>query len=362
MSQMPAGWYPDPMSTGTSVVRYWDGTRWTQHVQAAPDATPEAGPEPGAAAQAEQQPASPPAPSEPPPASYPFGTNPGAAPPTPPTPPTPYGQAPSGQQPYGQAPYGQQPYGQAPSGQQPYGQAPSGQQPYGQAPYASQQPPAGYPPTAYPGGGYPGGGYPGAPQPGMPYGAPYGAGWANPRDVTPDGERLAGWWSRFAAVLIDGLLTGLLTALVGWRWTSEIVSTYGEFIQESFDAAQAGQPAPDSFALGADLAPQIMALSLVGIVITAAYHCGFLRWKAATPGKLVMRLRVRLRDRPGPLSWSTILTRWAMRFLGSLLGVVPLVGVVAWLYTLADGLWPVWDPHRQALHDKVAKTNVVRTR
>ncbi len=336
---MPAGWYPDPMSTGTSVVRYWDGTRWTQHVQAAPDAAPEAGPEPGAAAEAEPSPASPPAASEPPPATYPFGTDPGAAPPAPP------------------ASYDQQPYGQ-----QPYGQAPYGQQPYGQAPYAGQQPPTAYPGTPYPGGGYPAGGYPGAPQPGMPYGAPYGAGWANPRDVTPDGERLAGWWSRFAAVLIDGIVTGLLTALLGWRWTSEILRTYTDFFQESLDAAQAGQPAPDSFALGAELAPQIMVLSLIGIVITAAYHCGFLRWKAATPGKLVMGLRVRLRDRPGPLSWNTILTRWAMRFLGSLLGVVPFLGTVAPLYTLADGLWPIWDRHRQALHDKVAKTNVVRTR
>ncbi len=335
---MPAGWYPDPMSTGTKVLRYYDGTRWTQHVQAAPEEAPEAGsstdPAAAAAGQGEQPPA-----TQPPPASYPFGTDPGAAPPAPPTPPAPS---------YGQAPYGQQPYGQ-----------PTQQQPYGQAPYGQQ------PPAAYPGAPY-AGGYPGAPQPGQPYGAPYGApagaGWGNPRDVTPDGERLAGWWSRFAAVIIDGIITGLLTAIVGWRWTAEIFRTYGDFFTESLDAAQAGQPAPDSFALGSELAPQIMVLSLVGILITAVYHCGFLRWKAATPGKLAMGLRVRLRERPGPLSWNTILVRWAMRFLGSLLGVVPLLGIVAPIYTLVDGLWPIWDPHRQALHDKVAKTNVVRTR
>jgi uncharacterized RDD family membrane protein YckC len=29
---------------------------------------------------------------------------------------------------------------------------------------------------------------------------------------------------------------------------------------------------------------------------------------------------------------------------------------------LLDYLWPLWDDKKQALHDKVAKTNVVRTR
>jgi uncharacterized RDD family membrane protein YckC len=30
------------------------------------------------------------------------------------------------------------------------------------------------------------------------------------------------------------------------------------------------------------------------------------------------------------------------------------------LYTLLDGLWPLWDPRRQALHDKIAGSVVVR--
>jgi len=32
------------------------------------------------------------------------------------------------------------------------------------------------------------------------------------------------------------------------------------------------------------------------------------------------------------------------------------------LFTLLDGLWPLWDRHRQALHDKIAGSVVVRVR
>ena len=29
-------------------------------------------------------------------------------------------------------------------------------------------------------------------------------------------------------------------------------------------------------------------------------------------------------------------------------------------FTLLDGLWPLWDPNRQALHDKIVGSAVVR--
>jgi hypothetical protein len=51
-----------------------------------------------------------------------------------------------------------------------------------------------------------------------------------------------------------------------------------------------------------------------------------------------------------------------MQNLGGLVSVVPLVGLLGSAYSLLDDLWPLWDGRRQALHDKVARTNVVRTR
>lgn len=67
----PAGWYQDPAGD-PSLLRYWDGSQWTEHVQAAQPAAPEPEPEPtppppAPAAPAEQS--MPPAPAAPTPAA-----------------------------------------------------------------------------------------------------------------------------------------------------------------------------------------------------------------------------------------------------------------------------------------------------
>jgi uncharacterized RDD family membrane protein YckC len=40
--------------------------------------------------------------------------------------------------------------------------------------------------------------------------------------------------------------------------------------------------------------------------------------------------------------------------------LIPFVGTVFGLWVYLDDLWPLWDAKKQALHDKVASTNVVR--
>ena len=75
-----------------------------------------------------------------------------------------------------------------------------------------------------------------------------------------------------------------------------------------------------------------------------------------------MGLRVRLRDRP-ELPLSAVLLRWATQSgAPGMLGLVPFVGLLASVFSLLDVLWPLWDDKNQAIHDKVAKTNVVRVR
>ena len=103
-------------------------------------------------------------------------------------------------------------------------------------------------------------------------------------------------------------------------------------------------------------------IGLINAAVSFAYSVGFLMWKQATIGKLVVGLRVRLRERPGPMPLGTVLLRWVGQFGPGLLGIVPYVGGLSGLYSLLDDLWPLWDDKRQALHDKVAKTNVVRIR
>ena len=244
MTQIPAGWYPDPDTSRPEAPRgqrYWDGQQWTQHV-----APPAGAPQPGGAA---------PAPS-----------------------------------------------------------------------YA--------PMTAYAGAG-------------------------TAVATTPDGEPLAGWWQRVGAYVIDGLIITPLVAIFGFPWIREIAGAFGDSVAESMDAAESGAALPDQADLLAELLVPILLLTVLGLLVNFVYNVGFLKWKAATPGKLVVGLRVRLREAPGPLSWGTVLLRWVGQNWSSGLSMVPVLGLLG-LYPVLDLLWPLWDDKRQALHDKVAKTNVVR--
>jgi uncharacterized RDD family membrane protein YckC len=101
-----------------------------------------------------------------------------------------------------------------------------------------------------------------------------------------------------------------------------------------------------------------LILTSVTLAVGMLYHVGFLRWKSATPGKLICGLRVvpvdRGRDR-GPLAWSSI-------FIRASIWVLPGISLLLRLITLVDVLYPLWHPKRQALHDIAAKTQVVRLR
>lgn len=213
-------------------------------------------------------------------------------------------------------------------------------------------------PPAYAGyAGYPAGQpAPGYAQPGYPaYGVP-----AVPS--TPDGVPLAGWWSRVLAQLIDGILLTpvlllVIAPIVASRW-DEITAWY-DGVSNAVDHGTAAPPFPSIFdpttATG-------LAFILVPALVSLVYSIGFLRWKQATPGKLALGLRIRMRETPGPLPWSAILSRVGFVAGLSVLAAIPYLGAIFSLASLLNYLWPLWDSKKQALHDKVAGTNVVKTR
>jgi len=184
------------------------------------------------------------------------------------------------------------------------------------------------------------------------------------RSRTPDGEELAGWGRRLGAYLIDGFIVFVTASLVGLPFWLKIGGYYLDIFRDAIDAAQAGRPAPQpsQAEIYAHVGTALLGLTLVSLVVGLAYNAGFLRWKQATPGKLMLGMRVRLRETPGPLTWGTIFKRWLAQFGVQFLGAIPFVGFVLLFYPWLDGLWPLWDHKRQALHDKFAATNVVRVR
>ncbi|MGC8633298.1 MAG: RDD family protein [Candidatus Limnocylindrales bacterium] len=159
------------------------------------------------------------------------------------------------------------------------------------------------------------------------------------------GRRLAPWWKRVAAYLIDSMVLGVVLGLVAWSWVSNAV------LGCSATAPQADQPA--LAACSSSLLGAMLAVALLGFVVTLAYF-GVLEGSARgqTLGKRALGIATRdaaTGGAIGPL-------RAAARILIMGLLAFPLLLGLPWLL---DVLWPLWDPAHQAWHDKVVGSVVV---
>ena len=169
----------------------------------------------------------------------------------------------------------------------------------------------------------------------MTYPQTIGRPMSNPHLLTTvDGVVLASWGARAVARLIDNLL-----ALVGTVLLAFMASVPLDMI--GTDAL--GEPPPAAVALILAAVPVV----LLGPEFLLQVVC--LRYWLTSPGRLVMRLRVRPARHEGRLGWGVLIGRLA---LWVVLALVPLGLVVSYL-------WPLSDARRQTLHDK-AGTVVVR--
>ena len=173
---------------------------------------------------------------------------------------------------------------------------------------------------------------------------------AKPAPFTPDGQPLAEWGYRAVAAIIDSLILNLITLAI---WLPAVLSQLDD-LRDWFDALSTtdqNDPFPRPPGIFDPTAPLLWELFGATLLVGIVYTLGFWRWKQATPGKLVMGLRIRVREAPGDFRWGAMLLRYASTTAMGLVGI-----------TLLDYLWPLWDDNRQALHDKVAGTNVVTLR
>lgn len=168
---------------------------------------------------------------------------------------------------------------------------------------------------------------------------------------------MSGWWWRVLAIIIDNLIVGVVAAVLGSPIYARLFGRLSEYLTEVYRATQAGQPPPPQPLL-TDLLSTTdqLLLFVIALVVEGIYIVAFLRWKSATPGKLVCGLRVVPVDHgrfPGPLAWNMIIIRTAV-------WVLPGLSVYLLIFRLLDVLFPLWQPKRQALHDLAAKTQVVK--
>jgi uncharacterized RDD family membrane protein YckC len=174
--------------------------------------------------------------------------------------------------------------------------------------------------------------------------------------TTEDGVPLSGWGRRALARIIDGILVNAVALALAFPVTAEVLDLLRDQFTQGLQAAQTGAAASSAGLADPRLVRAAGIISLVEVVVSLVYELGFLLWRQATPGKLLLGLRVRPWAVGARLTPTVVARRWLASEGASTL---PSVGYV---YYLVDVLWPLLDPRRQALHDKFAGTCVVRPR
>ncbi len=176
--------------------------------------------------------------------------------------------------------------------------------------------------------------------------------------TTPDGVPLGDPGPRLLARLLDYVITTIASSLLGLP----LLLPFAGELQRRLDAAVASGSRVDVMTLvndlfsDGDLQSRLVWFQVISLVVSAVYTVTMVRYKGATVGKLAVGVRVRPWAVEGRPTWTQSLARWVTRE-----GVqnIPVVGPMYWVL---DSFWLLWDPRRQALHDKVPHTVVVRAR
>lgn len=155
---------------------------------------------------------------------------------------------------------------------------------------------------------------------------------------------LAGWWSRVAAYLVDGLLI-IAIAVPFFFLASAIGLDLGESSSGDGSVAFSSENG------------QFLGLVLLFLFIVLLYAPATMVWlKGSTPGKALLGIRVvRANGQPVTFGWA-VLREWVLK--GIVLGI--LNGITLGLASLLNYLWPLWDSENRALHDMAAGSRVVR--
>ena len=119
----------------------------------------------------------------------------------------------------------------------------------------------------------------------------------------------SGFWRRFAAALIDGILIGIVSGIL-----------------QAIFGRDAG--------------------SGLGLLIGLAYFTYFHGSSGQTPGDSALSIRVVDKDGGGSIGYGRAFIRW-------------LVSLVSGFVLLIGYLWMLWDSEKQTWHDKAANSVVI---
>lgn len=171
-----------------------------------------------------------------------------------------------------------------------------------------------------------------------------------PADEAINDGHLASYGQRVVAYLLDALIQGIvLIPLVMWLegplyrdLTAALDANNGQLTQAIFDSLV--QKAQENS----------LWVTLATLAVTFIYVVPQVALYGRTLGKRVVGIRVLALQGDGAIAWGQSMLRWMIQGLG---------WAICSLLLVLDLLWPLWDrPLRQAIHDKGAKTIVVKDR
>jgi uncharacterized RDD family membrane protein YckC len=102
-----------------------------------------------------------------------------------------------------------------------------------------------------------------------------------------------------------------------------------------------------------------LIFSVVDIVYFAVLNGGE---SGQTVGQMVFGIAVRDETSGGAIGSQRAALRILVLTPGLILDWIPVLGLLAGIYTIIAGLSPLWDSRKQGFHDKAAHTVVIRVR
>lgn len=155
--------------------------------------------------------------------------------------------------------------------------------------------------------------------------------------ISPLGRRYGGFWIRFGARIIDGLVMGVPLLIL---FAALIPNLMRVGNQSSLNPA---------------IAAFTLSFLLVYFLILTSYEVLLLRYQGATLGKMACGLKVVRSDGRG-LGWGVSFGRF---FMWNVLTSVPYLNMI---FMLISGIMAGVDEQKRALHDRVCDTRVIYKR
>jgi uncharacterized RDD family membrane protein YckC len=180
-----------------------------------------------------------------------------------------------------------------------------------------------------------------------------------PPPVTPSGQRLAEFGDRFVAFLIDYAIlaaVGIVIFIPVIIYQFSLMSDFATDLERRFPV---DAPPPDPGELFGEMfrmmGPLLGIYAIMIVLLLAVRYVYFVEMMfrtGQTIGKRAMKLQVVPLDPGIALTRGIATRRWLVESVAA--------GLVPFLFYL-DGLWQLWDkPFRQCLHDKAARTTVIK--